>query len=303
MRLLNVFIALVFLMPIIGCQQQSSPRMDNTQYLADIESWHQKRIADLKSDTGWLNLVGLFWLKQGKNTFGSGPQNDIVFPGQAPKRIGTFYLKNGHVTVKIRSGVNVYYQEKNVTTLTLTPDTESNKTTLKLGSLRWFIIKRGDAFGVRLRDLDSPLISDFPGVERFPVDQNWRLTATFEPYDPPKSIPIPTVLGTTIHEPSPGALAFKIHGKTYKLDTLDDDGGYWVIFGDETNGEETYGGGRFLVIDKPDSLGNLTIDFNKAYDPPCAFTRFATCPLPPAQNRLAVKIEAGEEAYHGPGGH
>ncbi len=280
-------------------------RKPHDSYVAEIQDWHRKRIESLKSPNGWLNLVGLFWLKEGENRFGSDPSNDIVFPeGKAPRFIGTITLRDGVVRTRIDRGVEVLHDGKPVREIPMKTDAQGNPTVLSLGSLRWFIIERKKGYGVRLRDLESPRVAEFMGIEMFPIDSAWRVEARFEPYVPPKMISVPTILGTTRRQPSPGALVFKIRGKTYRLDPIaePEDKELFVIFSDETAGIETYGGGRFLYVNRPGKDGKTVIDFNKAYNPPCAFTPYATCPLPPAQNHLPFRVTAGEKKY-GHGSH
>ena len=274
-------------------------------YVAEIQQWHQQRIENLKTETGWLNLVALEWLDAGENTFGSDSTCDVLFPsGKAPGKMGVFYLQNDSVWVEIAPGVPVTHNGQAVQRLWLRPDTEGKPTLLALGSLRWFIIKRGNRYGVRLRDLEAPLVQAFTGIDMYPIDPAWRVTAQFRPYDPPKTIAVPTVLGTVTQERCPGALVFQINGKKFELDPIAAEGAesLFLVIGDETNGDETYGGGRFLVVPMPDASGRTVIDFNKAYNPPCAFTPYATCPLPPKQNRLPVRITAGEKVW-GEGHH
>lgn len=275
---------------------------DDAAYVAEIERWHQQRIKSLTGQTGWLNLAGLFWLTEGSNSFGTAKTNAIVFPsGKAPARMGWFVLKDGVVSVRIRPGVDVRCQGKPVRFMTLRSDADGQPTILTHGSLSWFVIKREKEFAIRLRDSRHPHLRAFKGIERFPVNASWRIEGVFEPYHPAKTIPIPTVLGTTTQEPSPGALVFQLQGGTYRLDVIarPDDEQLFVIFADQTNGEETYGAGRFLYVDRPDKDGKVIIDFNKAHNPPCAFTPYATCPLPPEQNRLPLKVTAGEKTYEG----
>lgn len=273
-------------------------------YVKEIQEWHKKRIASLTRQDGWLSLTGLYWLKNGENKFGSDTSNDIVFPtGKAPDYIGFFTLKNDQVSINIKSDISVLYQGQPIQSLKLKSDAEGEPSVLSLGSLKWFIIKRGDQFAVRLRDSENSTLKNFKGIETFPVDTTWCVKAKFEPYDIPKEIPIPTVLGTTTIEKCPGTLVFSIHDQIYRLDPLADDLNQplFLIFADQTNGDKTYGGGRFLIVDKPDKNGLTLIDFNKAYNPPCAFTKYATCPLPPSQNRLPIYITAGEKKYEGSG--
>lgn len=267
------------------------------KYLSEIEQWHAKRIGNLKKENGWLNLVGLFWLKEGENKFGSANDNDIVFPDNAPAHIGFFMLKDSIVTINVLQGVKVMSDSLQVTQTEIKNDLSGSPTILSLGSFRWLIIKRGEKFGVRLRNLEAPLVKEFEGIERFPVNKNWRIAADFKSYDPPKKISVPNILGEVEEEISPGQLLFKIQNKEYSLEPVDSGDKLFIIFADETNGESTYGAGRFLYTDKPNSTGKVILDFNKAYNPPCAFTKYATCPLPPQQNHIASKITAGEKNF------
>jgi uncharacterized protein (DUF1684 family) len=188
-----------------------------------------------------------------------------------------------------------------VTTADLHSDADHDSALVQLGSLRWFAIQRRDLVGVRLKDTANATIGEFQGVESFPVDIGWLIPARFDRYDPPRVIEVPTVLGTVSEQPSPGAVVFRVDGRRYRLDVTGqpDADRFFVTFGDLTNGKETYGGGRFLTVDAPDARGRMLIDFNRAYNPPCVFTAYATCPLPTPDNRLRVRIEAGEKMYHG----
>ncbi len=281
----------------IGCSGNSKEK-GSKEYIEEINNWHKKREANLKKETGWLNLVGLFWLKEGENKFGSAKDNHIVFPGSnIPDFIGSFYLKDSIVTVKITPGVKVYNDSVLVTETIMNNDLSPNTTILKLGSLRWFVIKRGNKYGIRLRDVDAPLVKNFKGIEHYPVNEDWKITADFLPFDKIKKISIPTILNTVEEDYSPGYLSFNINSNNYKLLAIDEGEEFFIIFADETNGEETYGAGRFLYTAKPDSNNKVIIDFNKAYNPPCVFTKFATCPLPPKENYLHLKITAGEKKY------
>lgn len=269
-------------------------------YRQEIDAWRQTRSAGLRREDGWLTLVGLFWLDEGENRFGSGAGNRVIFPeGRAPAVAGSFERHGNDVTVKTAPGVALTHDGKPVDTMLLKSDAEGGKPTiLELGSLRFYVIQRGDRIGVRVKDLKSPALAAFHGVDTFPLRPDWRVAARFEPYNPPKKVPIPNILGQLTDTPSPGAVVFEKDGKTYRLDALSggDDGSLFLIFGDPTNGRETYGAGRFLEADAPKD-GRVLVDFNKAYNPPCAFTAYATCPLPPKQNKLAVEVEAGEKKY------
>jgi uncharacterized protein len=295
------FSFVLFVLSFFNCNSDLKEK-GSTKYISEIKEWHSKRIDNLKKEKGWLNLAGLYWLKQGENKFGSDKSNDIVFPeGKAPAFIGSLFLKDSIVTIKVNNDVEVKSNGIRVTILELKNDNRG-ETVLELGSMRWFIIKRGDKYGVRLRDLESELLKTFQGIETYPINSDWKLEAKMETYNPPKKVEVPNVLEMVDTSIVAAALTFEREGAVYKLDPIDEGKQYFVIFADETSGSETYGAGRFLYVDKADSAGKIYIDFNKAYNPPCAFTKYATCPLPPKQNRLKLKITAGEKMFHG-GGH
>jgi uncharacterized protein (DUF1684 family) len=295
---------LIFILILSQCVLSQIQSGADQNYVKEIQAWHQKRITSLTREGGWLSLAGLYWLNDGANQFGADSSNDIIFPtGKAPDYIGILTLENDEITINIKSNVRVLHQGGPIQSLKLKTDAEGESTVLSLGSLSWFIIKRGERYAVRLRDSENPTLKNFKGLETFPIDTSWRIRARVEPYDPPKEIPIPTVLGTTTKDKCPGALVFKIRDQLYRLDPLAEDLNrpLFLIFADKTNGHETYEGGRFLVVEKPDENGTTFIDFNKAYNPPCAFTAYATCPLPPRQNRLPIPVTAGEKKYEDSG--
>lgn len=264
----------------------------------EVEAWFQDRVKSLKSEEGWLNLVGLHWLEAGETSFGTAPESGFMLGfGGFPDTIGVFSLEGDKVyfspnTDSIFSGaqevkerIKIFDSETHV----------SERLTLK--SLRWNIIKRADAYGVRLRDLETPALTEFDGIERYPVELDWRLKARFVPYEPIREIPITNVLGQTTPTPSPGYLEFEKDGNTYKIDALDAEDELYLIIADKTSGGDTYGGGRYLYVKKPVSGDLVILDFNKAYNPPCVFSPHATCPLPPRQNMLDLAITAGEKTF------
>lgn len=280
-----------------SCNNEQLVQKGSPDYISEIEQWHQKRISRLKEESGWLNLVGLFWLKEGENKFGSATDNDIVFPS-GPEHIGLLVLQDSIVTIKVLPDVQVLNNEKPVSEMTLKDDHSEEPTILQVGSLRWYIIKRTKGYAIRLRDLNAELLKTFKGIGIFPINDDWKIEAKFEKYDPPKKITIPDIIGTSDEENSTGAVIFTKNNQTFRMDALDAGGNrIWFIFADETSGEETYGAGRFLYTDKADSNGIVILDFNKAYNPPCVFTRFATCPLPPKDNYLKLRITAGEKMW------
>ena len=291
--------ALLSLFILNGCKPAKEKKPTDPAYVSAIEEWHAKRIERLKSPTGWLSLVGLHWLKEGENKFGGDSSNQLIFPNKAPGFCGSFFLHDGKVSISADKAAKILVHEKPVLKMELKDDTDTNTTVLQMGSFRFFVIKRGSEYAIRLRDTQNSLITSFSGIERYPVDQTWQVEAKFEPYDPPKIVLVPTILGTVDSSKCPGALVFQIDDKTYRIEPVLEDGSdeLFIIFGDKTNGSETYGGGRFLYSKKPSADNKVIVDFNKAYNPPCVFTEFATCPLPPSQNKLPVKITAGEKMW------
>ncbi len=275
-------------------------RAEDPSYRDQIESWHRSRLESLKSESGWLNLAGLFWLKNGPNTVGTDPNSDLTFPsGKSPDQLGTLNLSGGIVTFEpapgavVRAGTDLVLALKPI----FAPDL-SKPVTLEHGSLRWFVIKRGNRYAVRLRDLESPFLSQFKGVDRFPVDEAYRVKATLERPTQPRTIPILDVTGQISQQPLVGTLVFELGGKTHRLDAVSEvPDKLFILFGDATNAHETYGSGRFLYANTPGADGLTTLDFNQSINPPCAFTPFATCPLPPKQNQLTARIPAGEKNY------
>jgi len=273
---------------------------DVAAYKADIETFRKQRDASLRSDAGWLMLVGLSWLEEGDNSVGTAPKSRVPLPkGKAPATLGTIRLEKGVATFTATPGAAVTEDTRPVTTIALRPDSSGEATKLSHGSLSFFLIKRGAKWGVRVRDREAATLKNFRGVENFPVDPAWRFVARFEKYQPAKKIEVPNILGTPEMQDSPGAVVFTKDGKTYRLDALvgGPKGELFLVFGDQTNAKETYGGGRFLHTPPPSADGSVVVDFNRAINPPCVFTPYATCPLPPKENFLAVRVPAGEKTY------
>lgn len=270
--------------------------------VAAIQQWRAQRLASLTSDTGWLTLAGLFWLKPGENTFGRAPSNTLVLDNPAlASQAGSFFLSGHDVRFVARPGAHITHGGMPVSTISLVSDANNDPTVLESGPLRFFVIERAGNLGVRVRDLDNPRRKNFHGLEYFPVSLGWVLPARFVPYKTHHQISIVNILGMEQQMDCPGALVFRRHGRTWRLDAVlesPQDQQLMIIFSDGTSGHETYGGGRFLYAPLPDG-GRTVLDFNKAYSPPCAFSDFATCPLPPYQNRLKLRIDAGEKTYAG----
>ncbi|MBM4175823.1 MAG: DUF1684 domain-containing protein [Ignavibacteria bacterium] len=291
----STLLSLFFIIGFVGCN--SPVEKGSPEYLAEANQWHNKRIESLKKDSGWLNLVGLFILKEGENTFGSGNANDFNLDLDIPNKLGTFTLKDSIVTFESDTGVKISSDGKEIRTAILQNDMTGKLTILEYESLRFFILKRGKKYALRVRDLNAPLVKEFKGIDRFPVNEDWKISAKFVPYSTPKLLKISNIIGSIDIEESPGMVSFNYDDKTHTIDAIDAGDKLFLLFADETNGTETYGAGRFLYCSKPDSNGNVIIDFNKAYNPPCVFTPYATCPLPPPQNHLKLEVTAGEKTY------
>jgi uncharacterized protein len=269
-------------------------------YAPDVAKWRAQREERLKADGGWLTVTGLFWLHEGANPFGSAPTNEITLPASAPGRAGVFELRQSRVTVRLQPGVTGTVGGQPVAgPRPLADDGSGSPDVLTLGRTTMHVIERGGRFGIRLKDLDSAARKQFKGLTWYPVDPAYRVTAKFVPYAPPRPIAVPNILGEIEEMRSPGYAVFTIGGKEVKLEPVleaADARELFFIFRDLTSGKETYPGGRFLYSALPQN-GTVVLDFNKAYNPPCAFTRYATCPLPPKGNRLEVPIDAGEKTY------
>lgn len=285
---------------------QVTPPVQSPQnaYISEVRRWRAERAQALTKDDGWLTVAGLYWLKLGANKAGSGPNNAVIFPrDKAPESTGTFTLQNGQVsfTPAPNAGVSMAGRPVAQTIALKNDEQEAKPTPLELGSLRFYLIKRGELLGVRIKDLASAARTSFKGLNYFDANPSWRIETKLIPHPTPKKIPIANVIGLVSQQDSPGMFVFTVNGKTYTLDALGDrnDPTLDIMYADDTNGRETYGAGRYLDAIKV-SGDTYVIDFNKSYSPPCAFTRFATCPLPPAQNRLKVTVNAGEKTYTGP---
>ena len=287
---------------VIGFLALVAAAPDASSYRAEIEAWRAKRLASLKREDGWLTLVGLFWLQEGNNRIGTDPKADrIVLPeGSVPKELGSLDLSGGVITLKPKPDAGLTVGGNPVAAMALRTDADAGgPTVVERGHIRFYAIKRGTRLGVRVKDSQSPVRLSFHGIDSYPIDAKWRFEARFDAYRPPKSVAVPNILGSIDDEKSPGAVVFSIGGHEYRLDAVTESGTdeLFLIFGDATNGTETYGGGRFLYAKPPGPDGRTVVDFNKAYNPPCVFTPYATCPLPPRANRLAIRIEAGEKKY------
>jgi uncharacterized protein (DUF1684 family) len=278
---------------------QTRPQQKDTGLSARTVAWHAARLQALRAEDGWLNLAGLFWLKYGDNSFGSGPGDDLRFPeDRIPPAAGKLVRNGFQVRLLTSAGSGVTVDGQAVREAIVFDTSMIRTPVLSYGSLRWTIIRRSERVGVRLRDLEHPALRTFKGVDRFPFGQDWVVRARLETSPIPKSIPITNVLGQTNLLPSPGRLVFSLQGRTYALDALEEGDELFILFGDATNGVGTYASGRFLYAQRPGADGTTELDFNRAINPPCAFTPYATCPLPPRQNILPMEVRAGEKDFH-----
>jgi uncharacterized protein (DUF1684 family) len=267
---------------------------------ARVTDWRAKRLASLTSETGWLTPIALYWLKEGENSFGRASDrafsvDDAVLAADT----GAFVLTQGRVQYVAHASKAMTYLGAPVTSLDLKSDADEKPTELIAGPLHFMLIDRAGHLGIRVRDSISPNRLQFKGLQYFPVRPDWHIQAHFEGYVPERRIPIVNILGMTEEMTSPGAIVFERGGRTWRLDAILEAPGdreLFVMFSDATSGKQTYGAGRFLYVGLPTS-DRIEVDFNEAYNPPCAFTDFATCPLPPQQNQLALAIEAGELKY------
>ena len=273
---------------------------------AAIDQWRAQRRESLVGDDGWLTLTGLFWLKEGENSFGRAASNSLSLDNAAlAAHAGNFVRTGQQVRFVAAVGSGITHAGKPVDALDLAPDTSGNPTVLESGTLRFHVIERAGNLGVRVRDLANPHRLNFRGLEYFPVSTDWVVNARFERYQPVHHVPIVNVLGMELEMESPGALVFNKDGREWRLDAVLEEPGdteLFIMFADGTSGHETYGGGRFLHVPMPQG-SSVAVDFNEAYNPPCALNEFATCPLPPQQNRLGLRVTAGEKKYAGGAGH
>jgi len=262
-------------------------------YVKDFDKWKAELVDDLKQN--WLPLAGLFWLKPGDNAFGTDNSNSIVLPS-GPAKAGRFVRDGDNVSVQFEPGVEAKVDGKVEQAAKLQADVTGKATLIELGNLTLRVIKRGDRMGIRVKDLQSAAVRNYPGPAFFPLDMNYRVTGTFVPSDGKRTVDVPNVLGDVTPVPVTGQVRFKLNGQDLTLTALGGDPakGLSFVIGDLTGKTDTYPGGRFLETDAVVD-GKVVVDFNRAYSPPCAVTPYATCPLAPKENRLPVAVAAGEK--------
>jgi uncharacterized protein (DUF1684 family) len=255
-------------------------------YIAEVRKWRVSYEEKLKSPAGWLSVSGLSWLHEGDNTVGSDPKSDVVLREGLPKRAGVFRMKQDAVSFKADGS-----PEK-----VLKPDVPGPADVVNIGTVAMTVIKRGPKTGVRLKDTEAATRREFTGCKWFPADAKWLVRAKWVPYKEPRTLGILNILGMRSEEPAPGYAEFMLAGMQLRLEPITEEDHLFFLFKDQTSGRTTYAAGRFLYAAMPKE-GVVELDFNKAENPPCAFTAFATCPLPPRQNMLPVAISAGEKKY------
>ena len=290
-----ILLQVIALLMFAGCmnpEQGQAPLPEH--YLESLREWKDYRVNVLKGPTNWLRLDGIYWLDEGENSFGSGDDQDLVFPeGTIPAHAGIMILANGIVTMIVADGITILHNGEPVSEMVIFDG--ENRERIQHEQLEWFIDSRGNNHGVRLYNKDNPKADAFEGFPSYPVKPEWHLKANFTANSDSILFTLDNVIGEEVERFSPGNVWFNVDGKRYTLITFEANSGLFILFADRTNQMDTYHSGRYMIIPFPDENGNTIIDFNKAYNPPCAFNRFTTCQLPPPQNRLDIAIPAGEK--------
>ncbi len=290
-----------FVLPVLAANMVAAVAQDHpiaaldTDYQRSFAKWKAELVEDRKQN--WLPLVGMFWLKPGENSFGADPANAVVIPTSLGRaRAGTFLLQGREVTINLQPGVGASIGGKAVTTAKLDPDVSGHPSVIELGSLRMHVIQRGERTGIRVKDLKNPAIAKYVGPTFYPLDPVFRVPATWVPSDGRRVVQVPNVLGDVTATPVVGEVRFNLAGQQASLLAVAGDAahGVFLIFNDPTRKTETYPAGRFLDTD-PIKDGKVILDFNRAYNPPCSVTPYATCPLPPKENQLGMEVKAGEK--------
>ena len=288
-----------------ACRPAPAPECsDCAAYEAELAAWRRERLAELRGEQGWLALVGLHWLTDGEHRLGAGPAAALVFPEGAPREVGVVTLRAGEVTLRVADGVDARIADEPVHTRVLRSDATPPADRVQVGErFTFLVLARGDRLALRLYDAGSPARRELTAIDAYPPRSAWRIRGRFDAYTAPRTIDHPTVLGTVQAAEVPGVAVFTVDGQELRLTPILEQTPHGpellFVFRDRTSGAETYAGGRFLTAAMPRD-GEVELDFNRAHNPPCAFTAFATCPLPLPENRLPVRVEAGEKAPPGP---
>tara|TARA_B100000809_G_scaffold265926_1_gene326378 strand:- start:3928 stop:4821 length:894 start_codon:yes stop_codon:yes gene_type:complete len=266
------------------------------EYDTEINTWRADREASLTAEDGWLTVAGLFFLTEGTSSFGTSPLNDIVL-SSGPEMAGLFTLLDGSISVQAIEGQALSVDGQDVSSATLWPFEGTEPPAVTIGPLTLFGHYSGDRLAIRMRDRDSEIRRDFTGLRWFPPDESYRMRGIFIPHEEPRFLELPNILGDVETFRSSGSVKLTVNGQELTMTAIDSGSRLWFIFRDLTSGKETYPAARFLYAPAPEA-GSTIVDFNQAYNPPCAFNPHTTCPLPPLENRLPLRIEAGELDYH-----
>ena len=282
----------------------------DTSWEHELTAWREQHVADLLKPAGWLSLTGLEWLQPGDNSFGTAADNKIRLAGNSAAHMGILHLEANSVQLLPPTGgfppdLRVADAPAKTQLLTVEADNDKNAPHITIGTLNMYVIRREAKYALRVKDSKSPTLVGFHGVNWYAPDAKYRVKATWIPYSPPKSVTLATLAGTTYSQPVPGVAEFVLEGKTYRLEPVHEDPAapqLFFILRDTTSATTTYKACRFLYTVMPsngvDKPGELILDLNRLENPPCAYTPFATCPLPPPQNRLAIALPVGEKRYH-----
>lgn len=295
----RLIVITVLALALAACSQ-AEPARDvesvATSYEQQVLDWRAGRLAALKAPGGYLNQIGLFWLDAGTYSIGSAPDSDIRLPAAAATELGVLEVAEDGVRMQVSDGVEVFKGDQPVMRILISDDTMEEPVQLSHGSIAWTVVKRDGRFAVRIRDFEHPFVDTFGPLSYFPIDASLRVPAQLQRYDEPRTANVGTVIeGLGYHPESPGIVEFVIDDQKFALEAYASGDQLFFVFGDATNRDDTYGAGRFLYADLPGEDGTTTMDFNRAYSPPCAFNDFSTCPVASPRNRLPIRIEAGEK--------
>jgi uncharacterized protein (DUF1684 family) len=276
----------------------------------ELLAWREQHVAELTKPDGWLSLAGLEWLQPGDNSFGSGPDNKIHVPAGNPAHLGILHLEDAAVTLNAPTGgfpgdLLLDGKPAHAQELHTDPDSDKHNPHLTIGTVNMYVVRREARFALRIKDSKSPTLTGFHGLRWYDPNAKYRVTAKWLPYTPAKTVTLATLIGTTYDQPVPGAAEFSLSGKTYRLEPVLEDPAepkLFFVLRDTTSTSTTYPACRFLYTGFPtnglDKPGDLVLDFNHLENPPCAYTPYATCPLPPRGNRLPIPLPVGEKRYH-----
>ncbi len=268
-------------------------------YTQGLEEWKQQRLTDLYSESGFINLAGLYWMVPGEHLIGSSNTSQLQFPEDMPQHLGSLFVTRDQVVFTANPGIQVEVDSVPAVGPTLVFDKDEGLALeMTWGTYKWFVIERAGNLGIRLKNLQHPALASKVKIDRFPPNLDWVVEASYRPYDVPRNLRIENVLGHVFDLNIPGKITFEKEGEMYTLEPLESDDRFFIIFSDATSGMDTYGSGRYMYADQPKKGNQILLDFNKAYNPPCAFTDFATCLIPPPENQLTLAIHAGEKDYH-----